>query len=73
MPLQALFELADIRCGGRPICSLITKQVQFAVTGPFSPAAGRETTALTYLGPFLNISIFAEDSPKVAEKLFSGN
>ncbi|XP_050295346.1 ubiquitin conjugation factor E4 B isoform X2 [Anthonomus grandis grandis] len=72
MPLQALFELADIRCGNRPICTLITKQFQFYVSDPLTNAAGRELTFMTYLGPFLNISIFAEDSPKVAEKMFSG-
>ncbi|XP_066259795.1 ubiquitin conjugation factor E4 B [Euwallacea similis] len=73
LPLQALFELADIRCGIRPICSLITKQFQFGVTGPLTNAGGRELTTMSFLGPFLDISIFAEDAPKVAEKLFSGN
>lgn len=28
IPLETLFELADIRCGSRPICTLITKQVR---------------------------------------------
>ncbi|KAL1494534.1 hypothetical protein ABEB36_010117 [Hypothenemus hampei] len=73
LPLQALFELADIRCPSRPICSLITKQYQFNIIAPLTSAAGREVTYMSFLGPFLDISIFAEDEPKVAEKLFSGN
>lgn len=47
-------------------------QVQFlpdTVTG----AAGREITRTSFLGPFLGISVFAEDEPKVADKFFSGN
>ncbi|CAG9813429.1 unnamed protein product [Phaedon cochleariae] len=72
VPLQTLFELADIRCGARPICSLIAKQIQFMPT-PCTPAQGREITRTSYLGPFLCVSVFAEDEPKVAEKFFSGS
>lgn len=71
-PLQALHELADIRCGGRPICSLITQQKQF-LPEPCTQATGREVTRTSFMGPFLSISVFAEDEPKVAEKFFSGN
>lgn len=72
MPIQTLFELADIRCGSRPICTLITKQVQFMLE-PCTPAQGREIVRTSFLGPFLSVSVFAEDEPKVAEKFFSGN
>lgn len=72
LPLQTLFELADIRCNNRPICTLITRQFQFHITEPLTSAAGRELTLMSFLGPFLDISVFAEDEPKVAEKLFSG-
>ncbi|KAJ8943288.1 hypothetical protein NQ318_017306 [Aromia moschata] len=71
-PIQTLFELADIRCGSRPICTLITKQVQF-VPEPCTPAQGREVMRSSFLGPFISVSVFAEDEPKVAEKFFSGN
>lgn len=71
-PLQALHELAEIRCGGRPICSLITQQRQF-LSEPCTQAMGREVIRTSYMGPFLSISVFAEDEPKVAEKFFSGN
>lgn len=34
---------------------------------------GRELARTSFLGPFLSVSVFAEDQPKVAEKFFSGN
>ncbi|CAG9857038.1 unnamed protein product [Phyllotreta striolata] len=71
-PIQTLFELTDVRCGPRPICSLLVKQAQFVPT-VCTPAAGREIVRCSFLGPFLNISVFAEDEPKVAEKFFGGN
>lgn len=36
-------------------------------------AVGRELARTSFLGPFLSVSVFAEDQPKVAEKFFSGN
>ncbi|CAH1109977.1 unnamed protein product [Psylliodes chrysocephalus] len=72
IPIQTLFELTDVRCGPRPICSLLIKQLQF-IPAVCTPAAGREIVRCSFLGPFLNISVFAEDEPKVAEKFFSGN
>ncbi|XP_018324068.1 ubiquitin conjugation factor E4 B isoform X2 [Agrilus planipennis] len=75
-PLQALGELAEIRCGPngnlRPICKLLTQQAQF-LPETISQSAGREITRTSFFGPFLSISVFAEDEPKVAEKFFSGN
>lgn len=75
-PMQVLCELAEIRCGPtgniRPICRLITHQVQF-LPDVCTQAVGRELARTSYLGPFLSVSVFAEDEPKVAEKFFSGN
>ncbi|XP_014272947.1 ubiquitin conjugation factor E4 B isoform X2 [Halyomorpha halys] len=75
-PLEALAELVDIRPGpagnSRPICSLITNQVQF-LPETVTNAAGKEITRTSFLGPFLRISVFPEEDPKVAEKLFSGH
>ena len=34
---------------------------------------GRELARTSFLGVFLQVSVFAEDEPKVAEKFFSGN
>ncbi|XP_049949366.1 ubiquitin conjugation factor E4 B [Schistocerca serialis cubense] len=75
-PIQALSDLLEIRCGPsgnvRPICRLLTQQVQF-LPDLVTPAVGRELSRTSYLGPFLSVSVFAEDEPKVAEKFFSGN
>ncbi|XP_076648891.1 ubiquitination factor E4B isoform X2 [Halictus rubicundus] len=75
-PIEALEELIDIRCGPssnvRPICRLITHQVQF-LPDIMTQGAGRELTITSFLGPFLSVSVFAEDQPNVAEKFFSGN
>lgn len=46
--------------------------MQFAAE-PCTPAQGREIVRTSFLGPFLSVSVFAEDEPKVAEKFFSGN
>ncbi|KAF7992765.1 hypothetical protein HCN44_005109 [Aphidius gifuensis] len=75
-PTEALEELIDIRIGTtgniRPICKLITQQIQFQPV-LMTTANGREIAKTSYLGPFLSVSIFAEDSPKVADKFFTGN
>ncbi|KAG7198729.1 hypothetical protein KM043_001720 [Ampulex compressa] len=75
-PIEALEELIEIRCGPsgniRPVCRLIVHQVQF-LPDIMTSAAGRELARTSYLGPFLSVSVFAEDQPKVAEKFFSGN
>lgn len=68
LPIQTLFELADIRCGSRPICTLITKQIQFNPEVA-TPSLGREFMRTSFMGPFLCVSVFAEDEPKVT--LFS--
>lgn len=36
-------------------------------------AVGRELAKTSFLGPFLSVSVFAEDEAKVADKFFSGN
>ncbi|KAK9882976.1 hypothetical protein WA026_001192 [Henosepilachna vigintioctopunctata] len=71
-PIQILLELAELRLTNRPLCSLIVKQPQF-ITDICTPAPGREVSRTTFLAPFLSVSVFAEDEPKVAEKFFSGN
>lgn len=75
-PLQALGDLLEIRCGPsgniRPMCRLLTHQIQF-LPDVVTQAVGRELARTSFLGPFLSVSVFAEDEPKVAEKFFSGN
>lgn len=34
---------------------------------------GRELSYTSYLGPFLSVSLFAEDDPKVIDKLLNFN
>lgn len=118
-PLQALADLAEIRCGTRPICTLVTQLPYFCpgmvltvakgktasngrtstgaststplttTSAPststsvatsswskhnqISSSAGREIAHTSYFGPFLRVSVFAEDDPRVAEKFFSGH
>lgn len=38
-----------------------------------TPNVGRELSNISYLGPFLSISLFAEDDPKVIDKLLNFN
>jgi ubiquitin conjugation factor E4 B len=38
-----------------------------------TPAVGRELTRTSFFGPFLSVSVFEEDEPKVAERFFTGS
>lgn len=74
-PLQTLSELCEIRCGNsgtRPFCNLLV-QSKLWLPDPISQSVGREVTKLSFLGPFLCLSVFAEDEPKIIETFFSGN
>lgn len=71
-PIQALNDLLEIRVGYRPLCTLITHQPQF-LPDVCTQAAGKEFARTSFMGPFLSVSVFAKDEPKVAEKFFSGN
>lgn len=64
-PIQVLNELLDIKIGPRPVCTLLTHQPQF-LPDTCTQAAGRELTRTSYMGPFLSVSVFAEDEPKVS-------
>ena len=67
-PIHALEELVEIRCGPngnlRPLCRLIVAQTQF-MPELVTPVKGRELTRTSFFGPFLSVSTFAEDQPKV--------
>ena len=74
LPITALSELCQIvsrsNSKNRPVCSAIVQMKEFMA--PFiSKAKGQEMQFLTYLGPFLNLSVFAEDDEKVVKKYFS--
>jgi len=69
-PLQALSELMELRVGSsRPLCNLLIQQPNFIVE-PLTKATGREVACTSLLGPFLAVSVFAEDDPRVAAKYF---
>ncbi|XP_052081339.1 ubiquitin conjugation factor E4 B-like isoform X2 [Mytilus californianus] len=72
-PLCVLTELCEIKSGNtRPVCSLIVKQSNW-LPDSLTQAAGIELEKLSVLGPFLGLSLFAEDNTRVVEKYFSGH
>jgi len=74
LPIIALSELCQItaenNCKERPVCTLIVNLKQF-IPVPISDAYGLEIQALSFLGPFLSLSVFAEDDDSVSEKYMS--
>ena len=73
--LQVLSDLCEYRSNAnspRPFCTLITRMNNWLVE-PLTEAAGREFAKFTFLGPFLCASLFAEDDPRIAEKLKSSS
>lgn len=53
----------------RPLCVLITQLRNFKPTLTTS-AAGREIAKISFLAPFLSLSVFVEDNSKIAEHYF---
>ncbi|XP_014666719.1 PREDICTED: ubiquitin conjugation factor E4 B-like [Priapulus caudatus] len=75
-PLTILSELCEIQYAPtkiRPICNLIVSERALFVPDKITQAHGRELQKLSFLGPFLDISVYAEDTTKVVDKFFSGN
>jgi ubiquitin conjugation factor E4 B len=74
-PLTALKDLAEIRCGPshsvRPVGRLIASLGNFHPE-PCTPAPGREIAKISFMGPFFSVSLFAEENPKLAVKIFNG-
>lgn len=65
--IQTLANLIVIKVGNaRPICDLMVKQANF-LPEICTKIAGREIVKCSYLGPFLSVSIFAEENIKFAE------
>ena len=74
LPISALSELCQIvskkNPKTRPVCTAIAEMKEFMP--PFvSRAKGQEMQFLTFLGPFLSLSIFVEDDEKVVKKYFT--
>lgn len=66
--LESLVLLTDIKINSsRPICSLMVSMSNWLPKSE-SQSAGRESISTTLLGPFLELSLFAEDDPRVVDK-----
>lgn len=68
--LESLDLLTDIKVAGsstRPICNLMVSMNNWCPRSD-SLTKGREIVQTTILGPFLALSLFAEDDPRVAEQ-----
>lgn len=69
-PIFALNELLNVTLidepNVRPICNLIAKKKNFypTLTTEFT---GREITKTSFLGPFLSLSVFSEDNPRILD------
>lgn len=67
-PINVLKQLLEITINGstRPICNLIINLPNFSPT-LCTESHGREIVKASYLGPFLSLSVFSEENPKLAE------
>ncbi|XP_068617727.1 ubiquitin conjugation factor E4 B [Battus philenor] len=72
--LRALRSLCELRAGPRhalrPICALIARLPSLC-PAPVTTAPGREIARASFLGPFFATSLFAEENPRLAERLFA--
>ncbi|XP_049875865.1 ubiquitin conjugation factor E4 B [Pectinophora gossypiella] len=72
--LRALRSLCSLRCGARlaarPLCALLARLPSLC-PAPATTAPGREIARASFLGPFFAISLFAEENPRLAERLFA--
>ena len=68
--LSVLTDLCEFRTvsSSRPFCNLMIRLKNWLVE-PITEAVGREFAKLTYLGPFLCTSLFAEDDPSMVDKI----
>jgi len=68
--LIALTDLCEIKMSGnnRPICQLLSEMVEWLPNEISNGCGGRELPAVSLLGPYLAITVFAEEDPAVAEK-----
>ncbi|XP_012159781.1 ubiquitin conjugation factor E4 B isoform X2 [Ceratitis capitata] len=65
--IDVLAKLVNIKVGtARPMCDLIVSQANF-LPPICTKIPGREIVKCSYLGPFLSLSLFAEENVKFAE------
>ncbi|CAH0588924.1 unnamed protein product [Chrysodeixis includens] len=72
--LRALRALCELRAGPRharrPLAELLARLPSLC-PDPVTTAPGREIARVSFLGPFFAISLFAEENPRLAERLFT--
>lgn len=69
-PLEVLADLCSIKATNcRPICDLMVQQSNW-LPDSMSQADGMEVEKLSLLGPFLGLSVFAEDDGRVVQRFF---
>ncbi|XP_013180036.1 PREDICTED: ubiquitin conjugation factor E4 B-like [Papilio xuthus] len=72
--LRALRSLCELRAGPRhalrPVCALIVRLPSLCPPS-VTTAPGREIARASFLGPFFAVSLFAEENPRLAERLFA--
>ncbi|XP_061379207.1 ubiquitin conjugation factor E4 B [Danaus plexippus] len=74
-PLRALRALCELRApprhAARPVCALLARLPSLCPPS-VTTAPGREIARVSFLGPFFAISLFAEENPRFAERMFAG-
>lgn len=72
--LRALRALCELRAGPRharrPLAELLARLPSLC-PDPVTTVPGREIARVSFLGPFFAVSLFAEENPRVAERLFA--
>ncbi|XP_041982233.1 ubiquitin conjugation factor E4 B [Aricia agestis] len=69
--LDALCALRAPQRTARPVCSLLARLPSLCPP-PVTTAPGREIARVSFMGPFFAISLFAEENPRFAERMFGG-
>lgn len=66
-PINILWQLTELTINsGRPICDLITNLQNFNPRVSLE-IAGRQIVKTSFMGPFLSLSVFSDENPKLSE------
>jgi len=69
-PLALLSELCELKIGtSRPVCDLIT-QLENWLPPAITPSPAMELQKVSFIGPLMSLSAFAEDDAKMVQKYF---
>ncbi|KAH9506359.1 Ubiquitin conjugation factor E4 B [Dermatophagoides farinae] len=74
LPLQILNQICNVSVGksNYPIGELLTNSqtINWLLPATISESNGREFSKIAYMSPFLRLSVFAEDDPKIVDKYY---